>query len=200
MYGDSLSNGNHGDHAYYSQLEAWGLSTTNRAVGSSGLCIGTPSSLLSQLAFFEDCDYDVVLCWHGSNDWYWGSPLEEFSTSMEKAVSLIRGRNPSALVLWLGPIYRYEAPDGTTVRSNAFHTPNKIGRTLLSYARVIKEKSEELGIRYVDMNSLVQIHAGNAVEFLEDNVHPNAKGYDRIARVLKEKLSLLFFVKGDARL
>ncbi len=196
IYGDSLSNGNHGEGAYYPLFEKNNISATNRAVGSSGLCLNTPSSMLSQLEKFDDRNYDVVLIWHGTNDWYWGSGMDEFSSSIKKAVEIIRRRNPSALIFWCGPLYRYEAPDGKDDRVDAFSCENKVGFTLSHYRDTLKKECLLLGVDYVEMNALIQIHSHNRDEFLEDSVHPNKYGYERIGRALLSKIRELLYIKS----
>lgn len=200
VYGDSLSNGNHGEGAYYPLLEKSGLTVTNRAVGSSGLCRNTPSSMLSQMEKYDDRDYDIVLVWHGTNDWYWGSEMEDFKSSIRKVIADIRERNPFAIIFWCGPLYRYEAPDGKTERVFAFESENKVGLTLSDYRDALKRECLLLGVDYVEMNSLVQIHKGNADELLEDLVHPNRKGYERIGRALLGEIRKLVYIKSGETL
>lgn len=195
VYGDSLSNGNHGEGAYYPLFEKKGIRVTNRAVGSSGLCRNTPSSMLSQLEKYDDRNYDVVLVWHGTNDWYWGSAMDEFAYSIRASIEIIRERNPFALILWCGPLYRYEAPDGKSDRVSAFESGNKIGFTLSDYRDTLKKECLLLGINYIEINSLIQIHKDNREEFLEDFVHPNKKGYERIGRALLSEIGKLVFIK-----
>lgn len=200
IYGDSLSSGTHGKNAYYDYLKEKGIETQNRAVGSSGLCLNTPSSMLSILEKYDDRDFDIVLIWHGTNDWYWGSEKETFISSMDKAVSIIRERNPESIILWCGPLYRYEAPDSFSEKNVAWNTKNKVGLTLRDYQRMVRERSFALSVEYLDMDSLVQIHGNNASIFLEDNVHPNQKGYERIARTLIPELERLFYIKNGVSL
>ena len=196
VYGDSLSNGNHGEGAYYPLFEEKGISVTNRAVGSSGLCRNTPSSMLSQLEKYDDRNYDIVLVWHGTNDWYWGSRMDDFAYSTRFSIEIIRERNPLAIILWCGPLYRYEAPDGKSERVSAFESPNKIGFTLSDYRDTLKKECLLLGVVYVEMNSLIQIHKNNREEFLEDLVHPNKKGYERIARALISEIGKLVYIRN----
>lgn len=196
IYGDSISNGNHGDNAYLPLLEKNGYVITNRAVGSSGLCANTPSSMVEEVGKYEHRDYDIVLIWHGTNDWYWGSGLDEFSSTFRSLIKTIKERNPLALILSLGPIYRYEAPYKMKEKVEAFFSPNCVGLTLLDYSSLIKTLSYENGVYFVDMNSLVGINKYNANYFLEDNVHPNNKGYERIGRVVLSSLSTISFVMG----
>ena len=69
------------------------------AVGSSGLPRKTPVGMLEVLdknPVPEDAD--LFLIWHGSNDWYWGSGLEEFSHGVKEAVNRLRAAAPTCLL------------------------------------------------------------------------------------------------------
>lgn len=196
LYGDSISSGTHGDGAYHSYLERMlDSKITNRSIGSSGLTKATPNSMMEQLEKFGDDDYDIVLIWHGTNDWYWGSELKTFKSDMEEAIEIIRKRNPFSEIVWVSPIFREEAPYGTTEKKEANFAPNKAGATLLDYVAVIKEVSIEKHVRFFDLDSLVQITKYNSEIFLEDGVHPNKLGYERIARALYWELKCILFMK-----
>ena len=88
IYGDSISTGAHGEGGYEAMLKS-SLSLEkvyNFAVGSSGLTRKTPGGMLEVLdknPVPEDAE--LFLIWHGSNDWYWGSRLEEFSHGIKEA-------------------------------------------------------------------------------------------------------------------
>lgn len=55
---------------------------------------------------------------------------------------------------------------------------------ILEYNQVLKEISEEKGVEFVDLfNSIEDIKAD-----LEDGLHPNSSGYDKMYKIIKEKL------------
>lgn len=205
VYGDSLSNGNHGKNAYFDQLtkELQIGKIRNFAVGSSGLCEGTPNSMVSILRkqlendFAGESEPEVILIWHGTNDWYWGSPIGcagemnegSYYASVRYVTEALRARFPKALVVWATPIFRLEAPDGTSNRGDAFVTPNKNGDTLTDFVLALQEASIRYHFPLIDAGRYVNIHMANEAEHLEDHVHPNERGYRRIARVLSHGLS-----------
>lgn len=128
IYGDSISTGTHGEGGYEAMLKS-SLSLEkvyNFAVGSSGLTRKTPGGMLEVLdknPVPEDAE--LFLIWHGSNDWYWGSGMEEFSHGVKEAVNRLRAAAPTAELVWVTPIYRFECPDGMAQAGEAYELSNK---------------------------------------------------------------------------
>lgn len=207
IYGDSISTGTHGEGGYESYLaQAFGVETANYAVGSSGLSLATPDSGAAILADENNipADADVVFIWHGSNDWYWGSPVGEvtdqtpdtFLGAIAASVSSVRKKVPDALLVWGTPLYRFEAPDGGTKPGKAYGTKNKLGLTMEAYYEAIYRASVYHGFPVIDLRRLCGIHEKNQDLYLEDKVHPNRAGYEKIRRVLKKGLEELLYYEG----
>ena len=196
IYGDSLSTGTHGQGGYLAALQsAFGAPRlVNCAVGSSGCAAGTPNSMAEVLRQDAPEAYgaDLVLIWHGSNDWYWGTPLGRpgvadpatFYGAVGSAVDTVRLRNPGALVVWATPIYRFEQPCGGTQPGCADFTQNRAGQTLPDYTAALRRAADCWHFPLIEMGRLCGICAQNEGALLEDHVHPNAAGYRRIERVL----------------
>lgn len=198
IYGDSLSTGTHGENAYLDTIRReLGLENImNFAVGSSGLTEHTPNSMMSilrkQIAEFFPLENtpDIILVWHGSNDWYWGSPLgsyddeQSFRGAIRFAVETLRKQYPDALIVWPTSIFRLEKPDGMTDVADGFINPNKNGDTLADIVLTLREAAVRFHFPLIDMGSLVDIHLHNEEKYMEDHVHPNASGYEKIARAL----------------
>jgi lysophospholipase L1-like esterase len=195
IYGDSLSTGTHGKGGYLPALhDAFNnFQIVNYAVGSSGLSDVTPDSMMKILSEQNEADstVEIVIIWHGTNDWYWGTPIgrkdcentKTFFGAIRAAVTKCRMLYPYARILWALPIYRFETPDGMSEVGQAFQIKNKSGYTLTDYSEAIRLASHEYGYKVVTMNELIQIHSGNEETFLEDRVHPNEEGYKRISKV-----------------
>ena len=175
IYGDSLSDGSHGENAYLDDIirEFKIKRLRNFAVSSSGLTEQTPNSMVSILKRQLEENFastpetpQVIYIWHGSNDWYWGSDLETFRRDVVWVTETLCARFPDALLLWATPIFRLEAPDQCPLRADGYVNPNKCHFPL------------------IDMNRQCHITAFNEQICLEDHVHPNAEGYRRISRVL----------------
>lgn len=191
IYGDSISTGTHGEGGYEAMLKS-SLSLEkvyNFAVGSSGLTRKTPVGMLEVLDKNPvPKDAELFLIWHGSNDWYWGSGMEEFSHGVKEAVDRLRAAAPTAELVWVTPIYRFECPDGMAQAGEAYELPNKNGYTMLDYCEELERSSKRLGFPLIDMRRLCGIHRDNANLYLEDRVHPNRAGYQRIGTVLDREI------------
>lgn len=191
IYGDSISTGTHGEGGYEAMLKS-SLSLEkvyNFAVGSSGLTRKTPGGMLEVLDKNPvPEDVELFLIWHGSNDWYWGSGMEEFSHGVKEAVNRLRAAAPTAELVWVTPIYRFECPDGMAQAGEAYELSNKNGYTMLDYYEELERSSKRLGFPLIDMRRLCGIHRDNAGIYLEDRVHPNRAGYQRIGAVLDREI------------
>ena len=191
IYGDSISTGTHGEGGYEAMLKS-SLSLKrvyNFAVGSSGLTRKTPGGMLEVLDKNPvPEDEELFLIWHGSNDWYWGSGMEEFSHGVKEAVNRLRAAAPTAELVWVTPIYRFECPDGMAQAGEAYELPNKNGYTMLDYYEELERSSKRLGFPLIDMRRLCGIHRDNAGIYLEDRGHPNRAGYQRIGAVLDREI------------
>lgn len=191
IYGDSISTVNHGEGGYEKQLkDSLSLDQIyNFSVGSSGLTRDTPGGMLEVLDRIPvPEDVQMFLIWHGSNDWYWGSGLNKFSNAIRTAVDRLRAAAPSAQLAWVTPICRFECPAGTESEGDAYELPNQKGLTMMDYYEEIERASKQLGFYLIDMRRLCGIHSKNAALYLEDRVHPNRAGYERIASVFEREI------------
>ena len=196
VYGDSISTTLHGEGGYEGYLKKrFSAQVVNYAVSASGLSLAAPDNTATILADEKNIpgDADLGIMWHGTNDWYWGSPLgrledkdsRTFLGAVGEAVRRIRRAAPCAAFVWLTPIYRYEAPDQGNAPGNAYETKNKAGFTLTDYHRGILEASVYHGFPVLDLRRECGIHAFNHSLYLEDGVHPNKAGYERIIQVME---------------
>lgn len=207
IYGDSISTRNHGEGGYEGALgKAFQAETVNYAAGSSGLSLATPDNAASILSNPQNIpeDADVILMWHGTNDWYWGCPVgsiqdqsaETFYGAIQTAVGCIRKAAPHAVFVWVTPIFRLEKPDGMTEEGMAYETKNKAGFTMETYYEALVRASMYHGFPVIDMRRLCGIHEGNQKLYLEDRVHPNRAGYEKIERVLEKGIKELLYYAG----
>ncbi len=199
IYGDSISTGTHGGGGYEPALLA-ALQPGyigNFSVGSSGLSRRTPRGMLEILdeqerrGLSKEEGADIVLIWHGSNDWYWGTPLgtpadkteDTFYGCIHQVIGRVRRRNPQASILWATPLFRWECPCEGSGPGPAYELANRAGATLLAYNEAIGRSAEREGFVLVPMRQLAGIHEGNEARYLEDHVHPCRAGYERIEKI-----------------
>ena len=172
VYGDSISTGTHGDGGYLGALagvaddvRVWG-----HAVGGSSLAAVAPGSLVDVLADPANLhpDADLALLWHGTNDWYWGSPLgapdspdpRTFRGALAHGVRRLRGAAPGLRVVVPGPLCRRERPADGPAEGDAFVTPNRVGATLGDYRRVLRDAAPDLGDRFLPLDGLGDLRPG----------------------------------------
>ena len=207
IYGDSISTEEFGDGAYIPYLkETYRAEIVNYAVGGSGLSYATPENAASILEQEENIpvDADLIIFWHGTNDWYWGSPLgsledrtsDTFYGAIRQAITRIRKRAPEAALVWCTPIYRVQCPEGCEKEGAAYEMKNQEGYTLLDYYNALKTASALYGFPLVDLRLYAGIHEGNHQIYLADGIHPNRKGYERIWRVMEKGISGALFFGG----
>lgn len=191
IYGDSISAGGYGNGGYEEKLKkALNLDWVyNFAVSSSGVTGSTPNNLLTILDQQSiPGDAELFLIWHGSNDWFWGSGLEEFRDAVRACIDKLRLAVPDVPVIWVAPIFRYEQPHLGPVKGEAWITANRAGFTMEQYAQILAEESAAAGFQLFDIGRQCGISADSAADFLEDLVHPNEAGYDLMVPVLADEI------------
>ncbi|MBT9776726.1 SGNH/GDSL hydrolase family protein [Clostridium sp. MCC353] len=206
IFGDSISTANHGDGGYMELLKAsmGAERIENRAKSSSGLALTTPHSLaclLMQDEPFVEEEKMLILIWHGSNDWYWGTPMGchgneagyTFWGALDYVLKCLRKRYPQADIIWLTPLERVQRPYGMeNVEDRA--GDNILGLTLEDYAGALKEAGKRYGFPVIDMKQEAE-RAGMDIEsHFEDKIHPNGAGYVMINRIISEEIGKIYGV------
>lgn len=205
IYGDSISTKEIGEGGYERFLkEQLQIPTIyNHAIGASGLTSTTPNNLSLLLDNPETIheNAELIIIWHGTNDWYWGSDLgqdqdmacDSFIGAINIVVNRLRTASPNAVIVWLTPLSRLETPDQCSMSGDAWTTQNKIGLTLKDYDTAVREAGRRLCFPVIDMRVLSGFHMESAHIFQPDGVHPSACGCKRIASVLSNQINLLSF-------
>ncbi len=200
IYGDSISTGTHGKGGYEAKLkQSLQLAQIyNYSIGSSGLSTSTPDSMVALIKKDDKipADADLVIIWHGTNDWYWGTQigregdtaLNTFWGGIDYVVTRLRKKLPDARIVWGTPLYRWQAPHLTQRSGEAYALPNAVGYTLLDYANALEAASKRYGFNLIDFGRLTNIHKENESRYLEDRVHPNAEGYEVIHRIFYHEI------------
>lgn len=204
IYGDSISTTEYGEGGYQSLLQSeLGIEKIyNHAVSGSALSENTPDNLVSILQDTSNLhsDAELVIIWHGTNDWYWGVPLgkpgsknlSEFFGAAEFAIETIRKSSPKADIIWLTPMYRFQEPFNCNIAAEAWENKNKAGFTQAQYAEAIIYLSKKYCFPVLDMRTLTNFNKYNADRYLPDNVHPSREGYMRISKIISSFLKALY--------
>ena len=198
ILGDSISTPFIGDGGYEIQLRQLLAPREfhNLAVAQSGASTVTPDSVVKMLTLYAYvCEgADVVILWHGTNDWYWGAQIGScgqqddttYIGALEIAIKNIRRYAPDSLLVMATPLYRREMPDGGQEAGDAWITTNKVGLTLADYERALRETAQAYAVPLVEMRALTGFCEQNSGRFLPDGVHPEKEGCDIIARIFAE--------------
>lgn len=137
--------------------------------------IGGAYFLADDLADQIDFVPDVISVAYGTNDWAHGYDIEknatEYFTKLKKVF-------PKAKVVCITPIWR---GDIERRQANATMPFEKVGD-------LIKNICQKFNISVIDGSKLVSKDLSN---FIEDNLHPNDKGFDEYAKNLIKELKEL---------
>jgi lysophospholipase L1-like esterase len=204
IYGDSISTKDFGEGGYENQIkEKLGIEMIyNHAISSSGLSSTTPFNMIGLLDNFDNIhpEADLIIIWHGTNDWYWNAPLvssesdtSSFSSDLETVIKILQEKCSRANIVFLTPLFRYQAADKCEMAGDAYTNTNYIGYTLNDYYEVIVESSKKLGFTVIDMRTLTNFHYYNTDRYMHDYVHPSKEGYNKIADILAKQIKNIFF-------
>lgn len=204
IYGDSISTTEYGGGGYQAliQKELHIETIYNHAISASGLSASTPDNLVSLLKKPENLhsDAELIIIWHGTNDWYWGAPIGEsdtndlttFTGGAKFAIETIRKNSPMANIIWLTPMYRFQEPFNCCVQAEAWENKNAADHTQADYEKTIIDLSKKYCFPVIDMRRLTNFNAYNAEKFLPDNIHPSRDGYLRIAKIISSYVKMLY--------
>ena len=203
IYGDSISTKDFGEGGYENQIkEKLGIEMIyNHAISSSGLSSTTPFNMIGLLDNFDNIhpEADLIIIWHGTNDWYWNAPLvssesdtSSFSSDLEAVIKKLQENCPKANIVYLTPLFRFQAADKCEKVCDAYSNENFLGYTLKDYYDVIVESSKKLGFTVIDMRTLTNFHYYNTDKYIHDCIHPSKEGYDKIANLLAKQVETLF--------
>ncbi len=170
----------------------------NHAIGGSGLSRSTPNNTLSLLDKENNLhpDADIVILWHGTNEWYWGSPVgsceeeseDTFAGAISSAVHKLRLVNPHVKIIWITPLFRHQPPNKTQNTNEAWDSKNCAGFTMKDYDAVIWEQSNRLCFPVIDLRRLTNFGVENKHIYYRDIAHPSEKGFELIADLIARHL------------
>lgn len=200
IYGDSISTVEYGDGGYEEMLRIDnGLEKIyNHAVSATCLTAVMPDSGIEIIKKKENRhpDADVIILWHGTNDWYYGNQLGEdadtdeltFCGALNSAIRLLKDTNPEAKIILPTPLLRWQAPvDGE--EGEALLVKNRIGITQTGYTDAIRCIGLREGCIVIDMRKETGFTVQDIARYLPDGVHPSKEGYKVITRIFTENIT-----------
>lgn len=186
IFGDSISTTTHGEGGYVGLInEAHHFDHVQScAISASGLTSLTPNHLQLQI---DNHNHDIrrashVLIWHGTNDFYYHVPLQEFKDQLMSTYLSIKKINPSLQFLYLTPILRYQALEDEHQAINGFQSVNREGYTLIDIEKTIVAFTESMNLSVLIMRTSTPFHMDKIDHYYEDRVHPNKHGYHEIIK------------------
>lgn len=200
IFGDSISTREYGNGGYQGMLEKAFpfMEVHNHSISGTGLTSNMPGNALEVLKMKQDWETDVsiVILWYGTNDWYFHAGLgvegERDKTTIYGAMSLVieklKKHYPKAYILWPTPLIRIQNPFESEIHGDSWVLENEQGVTTRRISEIIVQQSETHGYVPLLMRQLTGIHEYNIDDFLEDKIHPNEAGYQRIGRVLTQAI------------
>lgn len=146
----------------YLQSKYTNVLCTNRGVGGQTV-LQAFERIKTQITPY---DYDLIFVELGTNDWNYGTPLEEFETNYRNLVQeLVDTTRADILCVGLGWFNTWNGP--------ASFTPE------WKYNNIIEKIALEFGIGYIDTRSAMMNcgYTWNEITFAQDPVHPNDLGH-----------------------
>lgn len=200
IFGDSISTTSVGEGGYQATLQRLlpEARISNHAVAESGASTRTPNHVLGVLDHYAaDCsDADAVILWHGTNDWYWGSPIGQMGIAapstylgaLQLAANKIRSSKADTHLIFATPLFRFQAPDGCCTEGDARTTPNRLGLTLQAYEEAVRTAACLLDVRLAETARLSGFCRETMALYQPDHVHPNRAGCERLGHIFYDAL------------
>lgn len=198
IYGDSISTTEFGSRGYSQKLqdELGLIKVYNYAISATCLAATLPGNGIGIIRKKENRhkDADVVILWHGTNDWYFGNPLGDddsmedttFCGALNEAIRLLKETNPAVKIILPTALLRCQAPDGGEKIGDAMFLPNKAGLTQREYIEAIKRIGLRERCTVIDMREKTAFTIQEQPRYQPDGVHPSADGYNVIVQIFAE--------------
>lgn len=147
---------------------------SNYRIINAGVSGDTTKTALERLPRILQHDFDIFVIGLGANDMLRFQPAQNIQNNLQEIITQTRRQNPKTEILLLG----MELPKKFTLEP------------AIPYQNIYKELSESNAIPLVPC--ILQDVFGKPNYNLQDRIHPNAKGYELIAkRIWPELFDLL---------
>ncbi len=165
----------------HSQLDQWNVSEiAGLKVRNCGIS-GISSFEYDNYILRDDklnCNADVFLVMHGTNDIVWDYTISEMVSSIEKTVKYIRRKNVFATIIFLSCLHT----NGRMDRNN---------KKIDELNRMLKEKLKDKVI-WLDTSFMDDKYGDLKAEFTPDGLHINEAGYQilktEVENIIKENM------------
>ncbi len=206
--GDSITFGAGCDGQKYWEIlkDELGFSQVT-GMGVNGSCISEQSDYGTErnplINRYQDIpEVDLIQIFMGTNDYGHGTPLGNiddttdvsFYGALNVILPSLQQKYPTARIVVVTPLHRYNANAGATELTYDYLPHPVTGKTLADYVDALKEVCQRYSIPVIDLFNISGINP--SVEsmkdmYMPDGIHPNAKGHELIANLMKQHLNLL---------
>lgn len=189
----------------YDRLSGWTIASAIESndfsqVEAGALDVGDPG-LMTKVNLMKDTDWqsvDYIVVGFGTNDFggdrQLGLPTdtteESFYGACDMVMSKLQRACPQARLLFLTPIWRRRTPTHTGgVVGGSDISPNTHGLYLYEFGEVIQEVCKRYHLECLELYYTSGIAEATNLQYLEDELHPNAAGYELMASKVAGALS-----------
>lgn len=136
---------------------------------------------------------DIVTIFGGTNDYGKNKLLGNISDNknintfygnVKNVINKIYIINPKAKIVFITPLKR-----GRFENQPVYPNRNIAGFRLEQYVQAIKAVCGQKSIQVIDLFNESGINENNLSQYTMDNLHPNAAGYDKISKIIADKLN-----------
>lgn len=184
IFGDSISTYFHGDGGYIKHLNEANIfdKVQSFAVSASGLSKTTPNALSLSFKSHRKAIIEAthLLIWHGTNDWFYHIPVNQFKRELRELCIVVNQINPLVSITLITPLIRYQATFGNIHLINGYVETNQNGETLIDFEKAVRQIAHELNTGLICMRLETPFTIHTMDEYFEDGVHPNEAGYNQI--------------------
>lgn len=143
-------------------------------------------------------DIDLITVFFGGNDFGSANPIGKdtdmtgatFKGAINKVIKGIHETLPTVRVVFICPMFRSRIY--TVNGENSDENPNTAGVYFKEYIESIENITKKNHVPSINLHDLSGINKYNADYFLSDGKHPNSLGYETIARIISNRLELLY--------
>lgn len=141
---------------------------------------------------------DLITIFFGGNDFGSANPIGKdtdmtgstFKGAINKIIKGIHETLPTTRIVFICPMFRSRI--GTVAGENSDDNPNSAGTYFKEYIESIETITKRNHITSINLSDLSGVNRYNADYYLSDGKHPNALGYKTIARIISNRLELLY--------
>lgn len=189
----------------YDRLSGWTIASAIESndfsqVEAGAVDVGDPG-LMIKVNLMKDTDWqsvDYIVVGFGTNDFggdrQLGLPTDTTEASFYGACDMVMSKLqracPQARLLFLTPIWRRRTPTHTGgVVGGSDISPNNHGLYLYEFGGVIQEVCKRYHLECLELYYTSGIAEATNLQYLEDELHPNAAGYELMAAKVAGALS-----------